>query len=120
MIINLFGFEEYNATKCALAKFVQNNLTVMIWVDAQKGTVLKTINQGIDETGIKYEIIEEYKASGIGILDETGELKRLVESCDMFYGDSGFLSDYFGQTGKPVFIQDYHVKMPDLTGYTLY
>ncbi len=75
---------------------------------------IPAFNRLVPELIEKYNaLIEEYKTSGIGILDETGELKRLVESCDMFYGDSGFLSDYFGQTGKPIFIQDYHVKWMD-------
>ena len=70
MILNLFGYEEYNTTKCAVAEFAQSSLTVMIWVDAQKGTVLKTINKGIDETGNEYEIIEEYKVSYDVVTDE--------------------------------------------------
>ena len=58
----------------------------------------------------QYEaLIERYKESDAGICDETGELNRLVDECDMYYGDEGFLSELFGKTGKPVYIQDYHV-----------
>ncbi len=55
------------------------------------------------------ELIEEFKASGIGICDESADLNDAIDKCDMYYGDSSFLSDLFSQSGKPIYIQDYRV-----------
>ncbi len=58
----------------------------------------------------KYEkLVEEFKSSGIGICDETGELNKAIDACDIYYGDEGLLQDFFSKTGKPVYIQDYHI-----------
>ena len=56
------------------------------------------------------DLIEEFKASGFGTCDESAEINKAIESCDMFYGDSSFVSDLFSQTGKPIYIQDYRIK----------
>lgn len=55
------------------------------------------------------DLIEEFKASGFGTCDESAEINKAIESCDMFYGDSSFVSDLFSQTGKPIYIQDYRI-----------
>ncbi len=56
------------------------------------------------------KLIDEFKASGFGICDESAEINKAVETCDMFYGDSSFISELFSQTGKPIYIQDYRIK----------
>ncbi len=56
------------------------------------------------------ELIEEFKASGLGTCDESADLNSAIEKCDMFYGDSSFLSELFSQSGKPIYIQDYRIK----------
>ena len=63
--INSSGYETYNNTKCAIGEFYieTSNLTIKIWLDANKGTCLKTINTGIDSSGKPYEHIEEYIAT---------------------------------------------------------
>ena len=59
----------------------------------------------------KYEeTIRKFKESGLGICDESGNLNKAVDACDMYYGDEGFLSELFGESGKPVYIQDYHTR----------
>ena len=55
-------------------------------------------------------LIEEYRNSGIGELDESGNPETEIEGCDIFYGDESLLSDFFAHTGKPVYIQDYHTR----------
>lgn len=55
----------------------------------------------------EYEhLIEEYRASGQGILDQTDHRERAVELCDAFYGDTGELYELFRQTGKPMMRQN--------------
>ena len=58
----------------------------------------------------KYEkLVAEFKASNVGICDESADLNKAIDSCDLYYGDEGLLQDFFAKTGKPVFIQDYHI-----------
>lgn len=59
-LTNLFGYEIYNNTKCAIGQFNINNLIVRIWIDINNGTCLKTINMGVDSSGKKYEVATEY------------------------------------------------------------
>lgn len=55
----------------------------------------------------QYErLIEEYRACGQGILDQTDYRERAVEVCDAFYGDTGELYELFSQTGKPMMRQN--------------
>lgn len=51
-------------------------------------------------------LIEEYRAGGQGILDQTDQKERAVELCDAFYGDTGELYELFRQTGKPMMRQN--------------
>lgn len=54
----------------------------------------------------EYEhLLEEYRASDWGILDQTDNRERAVELCDAFYGDTGELYELFRQTGKPMMRQ---------------
>lgn len=51
-------------------------------------------------------LIEEYQASGQGILDQTDNRERAVELCDAYYGDIGDMFELFEQTGKPMMRQN--------------
>lgn len=66
----MFGYEKYNDTKCVIGKFVDSELTVEIWLDAKRGTCLKTVNIGIDSTGENYEIVNEFIATYDIVTDE--------------------------------------------------
>ena len=70
--INLYGYKKYNGTKCAVSefKFDDLELTTEVWIDIAKGTMMKTINTGIDDTGKEYQIIEEYTATYNIVTDE--------------------------------------------------
>lgn len=55
----------------------------------------------------EYEhLLEEYRAGGQGILDQTDYRERAVELCDAFYGDTGELYELFLRTGKPMMRQN--------------
>lgn len=55
----------------------------------------------------EYErLLEEYRADGQGILDQTDDGERAVELCDAFYGDTGELYELFLRTGKPMMRQN--------------
>lgn len=55
-------------------------------------------------------LIDEFRKAGFGTCDESADLNKAIEECDMFYGDSSFLSELFSQSGKPIYIQDYRIK----------
>jgi len=65
---------------------------------------LKTRNpQGFDAYR---RLVEEYKAAGIGIYDDTPDLHRALVWSDAYYGDYGSLIRMCGVVGKPIMIQD--------------
>lgn len=84
MIINFFGYEIVKGTRCAVAEFIINNLeketqdqlylpeitTMKIWVDAKKGTELKTVQTYIDEFGKLIESEDEWIVSYNVVTDE--------------------------------------------------
>ena len=70
--ILLYGYEEYNETKCAVAEFKWKDLELKtrIWIDKDRGTCLKTVNTGIDSEGNQYEYIDEYIVAYDIVTDE--------------------------------------------------
>jgi len=53
------------------------------------------------------EIVNEYKAGGYGIYDDTVDLNRAIALSDMYYGDSSSVTKLFEAAGKPVAGQFY-------------
>lgn len=69
------GYKKYNGTKCAVGEFkLSDEWTTEIWLDAKKGTCLKTVNSIMDLNGEKEEIEEQYTAI-YGVVKEE-EVKR--------------------------------------------
>lgn len=52
------------------------------------------------------KIVTQYKASGIGIFDDTADLHRALLWTDMYYGDDSSLIYLYGVQGKPVVRQN--------------
>ena len=79
--IILFCFEEYMGARFAIAEFKFNdlNLTTKIWVDTNKGTLLKTINEGRDSNNKKYELTDEYVATYNVVTDEDVRKPELTD-----------------------------------------
>lgn len=59
------------------------------------------------------QIVRDYKREGYGIYDDSDELHRAIQVCDMYYGDSSSVVALFQSTGKPLLLQD-----PNLLDYT--
>ena len=55
------------------------------------------------------ELLEQYKAAGWGIYDDTADLNRAIVLCDGYYGDGSSLVQLCQKAGKPVMIQDVYV-----------
>lgn len=51
------------------------------------------------------KMVEEYKAEGWGIYDDSPELDRVGALCDAYYGDYSRLAQMCREAGKPIMIQ---------------
>lgn len=74
--ILLYGYEEYNNTRCAVAEFSWEDLALKtrIWIAKDRGTTLKVKNTGINSEGNQYEYIDEYRVTYDIVTDE--DVKR--------------------------------------------
>lgn len=109
----IYGEYVINKIKDLIEYFKKNSDRLSLWwcpgAFPEHGNTVGEFDRIVPELMENYQkLIDEYKASGIGICDESGDLNKAIDSCDMYYGDEGFLSDLFGNSGKPVYIQDYH------------
>lgn len=53
-----------------------------------------------------YKVVEEYRAAGWGIYDDSPELDRAIALCDAYYGDHSSLVQLCQEAGKPIMIQN--------------
>lgn len=52
------------------------------------------------------QLVEEYRAEGWGIYDDTPDMNRAVILSDAYYGDQSSIVELYRKTGKPVMIQN--------------
>ncbi len=58
----------------------------------------------------EYEkIVEEYRADGWGIYDDSANLNRAIAVSNAYYGDPSSVAELFKEVGKPVMIQNVDV-----------
>jgi hypothetical protein len=62
------------------------------------------------------EIVNEYKAGGYGIYDDTEDLSRAIALSDMYYGDPSSVAELFKAVGKPVAGQVFEMVQPRING----
>ncbi len=55
------------------------------------------------------QMVEEYRAEGWGIYDDTPDMDRAVVLADAYYGDGSSIVQLFRKVGKPVMYQDVSV-----------
>ncbi len=69
-----------------------------------------TIESMRPELWEKYQkLVEQYRAEGWGIYDDTPDMDRAVAISDGYYGDASSIVQLYQETGKPVMIQDVEV-----------
>ncbi|MCD8038941.1 MAG: CDP-glycerol glycerophosphotransferase family protein [Lachnospiraceae bacterium] len=56
------------------------------------------------------KIVEQYKAEGWGIYDDTSDMDRAVVLSDAYYGDGSSVVQLYKQTGKPIMMQNVDVR----------
>lgn len=58
----------------------------------------------------QYELlVEQYRAEGWGIYDDSADLDRAIALCDAYYGDGSSLVQLCQKAGKPVMIQNIEI-----------
>ena len=58
----------------------------------------------------EYQIlVEQYRAEGWGIYDDSADLNRAIALCDAYYGDGSSLVQLCQKAGKPVMIQNIEI-----------
>ncbi len=65
----------------------------------------KMLDQADSGLGDRYKhILENYKTAGWGICDETDNIDRAVEECDVYYGDMNAILQPFQNAEKPILL----------------
>lgn len=111
----------YNTSVSALLQFEERMLKKMrlvfqIFQDARDDIALlwrphplikATINSMRPRLRGEYrDVVEEYRAAGWGIYDDSPELERAIALCDGYYGDYSSLVQLCQEAGKPIMIQN--------------
>ena len=84
--------------------FEQNMDSVLLWWRPHP-VMKKILDQASTQLGERYQqILERYQNAGWGICDETDNIDRAVEACDIYYGDMNAILQPFQNLGKPIVI----------------
>lgn len=51
-------------------------------------------------------IVEEYRAAGWGIYDDSADMNRAIQISDAYYGDGSSIVQLYQKTGKPILLQN--------------
>ena len=85
-------------------------ITVILYPDSQLFINLNKFAPKLSEPFKK--LLSEFETSGYGELFEGQFTKELLNQCDGFYGDAGYIATIFADAKKPVMIQDYKLNQP--------
>lgn len=89
-----------------LKRFEEVRDTVTLWWRPHP-VMQKVLSHVSEEWGNRYQrILNTYRAAGWGICDETENIERAVENCDIYYGEMNAIIQAFQNTGKPIVISE--------------
>lgn len=84
-------------------KSSQNELS-LLW--RPHPLIRATIESMRPQLWLAYEqIVEQYRAEGWGIYDDTADVDRAIAISDIYYGDPSSLVQMYERTGKPIILQ---------------
>lgn len=99
-----YGDKALDKLEETLQAFEQVKDSVLLWWRPHP-VMKKVLNQVSSELGERYQkILDCYKESGWGICDETDNIDRAVEACDIYYGDMNAILQPFQDAGKSVML----------------
>ena len=99
-----YGSHALNKLSNVLKNFEEMQDRITLWWRPGKLMVerLEKISPALSE---QYQrILSNYKEDGWGICDETDNIDRAVELCDIYYGDMSAIIQPFQNAGKPVML----------------
>lgn len=113
----------YNTTVSALLKrsdeMIEKIKSTLSVFKAQEDVVLLWRPHPLNRTALEFsrpdlhqeylQIVEDYKAEGWGIYDDTVDFHRAIAISDAYYGDGGSTVPLYKATGKPMMMQNVEI-----------
>lgn len=113
----------YNTTVSALLKqsdqMIEKIKSTLSVFKAQEDVVLLWRPHPLNRTALEFsrpdlhqeylQIVENYKAEGWGIYDDTVDFHRAIAISDAYYGDGGSTVPLYKATGKPMMMQNVEI-----------
>lgn len=95
--------------KDALAVFKENKDDIaLLW--RPHPLIVATLDSMVPEISEQYKkIVEDYKAEGWGIYDDTADMDRAIAISDAYYGDPSSIVQLYEKLEKPIMIQNVNV-----------
>jgi len=95
--------------KDALAVFKENKDDIaLLW--RPHPLIVATLDSMVPEISEQYKkIVEDYKAEGWGIYDDTADMDRAIAISDAYYGDQSSIVQLYEKLEKPIMIQNVNV-----------
>lgn len=91
-----------------LKLFAEHRQELVLWWRPQP-MMRKVLEQVDVRLGERYQqILDDYKAAGWGICDESEQTELAVEYCDAYYGDMNAIIQPFQNEGKTIMISKLH------------
>jgi len=105
----------FNKVKSVFEFFKSQKDYVLLWRPHPllDGTI-KSMRPWLDQEYA--EIVNEYKAGGYGIYDDTTDLNRAIALSDIYYGDASSVTKLFEVAGKPVVGQAFEMEQLQFAG----
>lgn len=98
------GKETLDKLESVLKIFYGSREHILLWwrPKAEVASALTLVDR---ELSTRYsDIVEQYKAAGWGICDESSDKRRAVERCAAYYGPENKLVEKLRDSGKPIMI----------------
>lgn len=99
-----YGSTALDKLEEVLRTFEQAKDSVLLWWRPQP-VMKRVLDQVSPELGNRYQdILYRYKEAGWGICDETDNIDRAVEACDIYYGDMNAIIQPLQNKGKAIML----------------
>ena len=99
-----YGDKALDRLEQRLQIFEQVKDSVLLWWRPHP-VMIKVLSQISMDLGERYQsILNRYRKSGWGICDETDNVDRAVEVCDIYYGDMNAIIQPFQNVCKPIML----------------
>lgn len=99
-----YGNKALDKLETIIQTFERIKDSVMLWWRPHP-VMKKVLDEVSPKLGGRYQqILDCYKKNGWGICDETDNIDRAVEECDIYYGDMNAILQPFQNMGRPIIL----------------